>query len=202
MPSFLDETGLQRVRDKINGLYKRRDELIGSIIWWTGTTANIPANAKICNGQAISRTTYSKLFSIIGTSYGSGDGSTTFNLPDLRVSYDNYGRFIRARFSNTVNNKQDDAIRNIRGTVLAVASGIDYVDIFESPTGAFWTNSHNNRKINLGDGTPEYDRARLNIGANEGGVSDNPMAGHAVATSSDGGIRPYNISMIPIIIVS
>ena len=43
----------------------------------------------LCNGQAISRTTYSKLFSIIGTNYGAGDGSTTFNLPDYR------GKFLR-----------------------------------------------------------------------------------------------------------
>lgn len=38
----------------------------------------------LCNGQVISRSTYQSLFSLIGTSFGSGDGSTTFNLPDLR----------------------------------------------------------------------------------------------------------------------
>lgn len=37
----------------------------------------------LCNGQAISRTTYSDLFDLIGTTYGSGDGSTTFNIPDF-----------------------------------------------------------------------------------------------------------------------
>jgi len=42
-----------------------------------------------CNGAAISRTTYSALFSVIGITYGAGDGSTTFNLPDLR------GEFVR-----------------------------------------------------------------------------------------------------------
>lgn len=42
-----------------------------------------------CDGSAISRTTYAALFAIIGTTYGAGDGSTTFNLPDLR------GEFIR-----------------------------------------------------------------------------------------------------------
>lgn len=42
-----------------------------------------------CNGQAVSRTTYAALFAAIGTIYGSGDGSTTFNLPDLR------GEFVR-----------------------------------------------------------------------------------------------------------
>lgn len=42
-----------------------------------------------CNGQAVSRTTYANLFALIGTTFGTGDGSTTFNLPDLR------GQFIR-----------------------------------------------------------------------------------------------------------
>lgn len=45
-------------------------------------TAN-HGNWFICNGQAISRTTYNELFDLIGTTYGSGDGSTTFNLPDF-----------------------------------------------------------------------------------------------------------------------
>lgn len=43
-----------------------------------------PTGWLFCYGQSISRTTYSALFSAIGTTYGSGDGSTTFNLPDLR----------------------------------------------------------------------------------------------------------------------
>jgi hypothetical protein len=41
-----------------------------------------PAGFLACNGQAVSRATYSALFAIIGTSYGAGDGSTTFNVPD------------------------------------------------------------------------------------------------------------------------
>jgi microcystin-dependent protein len=38
----------------------------------------------LCSGQAVSRSTYSDLFAAIGTTYGAGDGSTTFNVPDLR----------------------------------------------------------------------------------------------------------------------
>ena len=38
----------------------------------------------LCNGQAVSRTDYSALYSLIGTSFGAGDGSTTFNVPDYR----------------------------------------------------------------------------------------------------------------------
>lgn len=46
--------------------------------------ASAPDNWLLCAGQAVSRSTYAALFSIIGTTYGVGDGSTTFNLPDLR----------------------------------------------------------------------------------------------------------------------
>lgn len=46
--------------------------------------SNLPTNFLWADGSAISRTTYSELFAIIGTTYGDGDGSTTFNLPDKR----------------------------------------------------------------------------------------------------------------------
>jgi len=57
------------------------DELAGSIKMWGSSTP--PNNWALCNGQAVSRTTYATLFSRIGTTYGSGDGSTTFNLPNF-----------------------------------------------------------------------------------------------------------------------
>lgn len=55
---------------------------IGGIIGFYGTTA--PDGWLICNGQAVSRTTYAELFSVISTRSGAGDGRNTFNLPDLR----------------------------------------------------------------------------------------------------------------------
>lgn len=55
---------------------------IGTVQAWAGTSA--PAGCLLCQGQAVSRTTYSALYSVIGTKYGSGDGSTTFNVPDMR----------------------------------------------------------------------------------------------------------------------
>lgn len=54
----------------------------GVIMQYAGSSA--PTGYLICNGSAVSRTTYSNLFAVIGTTYGAGDGSTTFNLPDLR----------------------------------------------------------------------------------------------------------------------
>jgi len=54
----------------------------GTMIHFAG--ANIPSGFLICNGVAVSRTQYAGLFAAIGTLYGAGDGSTTFNLPDAR----------------------------------------------------------------------------------------------------------------------
>ena len=71
------------------GIYKNGVEIggeslpIGSMIPY-GSQENIPSNWKICDGSAVSRETYAELFDVIGTSYGAGDGSTTFNLPDKR----------------------------------------------------------------------------------------------------------------------
>ena len=46
-----------------------------------------PSRFLLCNGQNVSRTTYNILFTIIGTSYGVGDGSTTFGIPDYRACF-------------------------------------------------------------------------------------------------------------------
>ncbi len=54
----------------------------GTILPYAGTTA--PTGFVLCQGQAISRTTYAKLFTICGTTYGIGNGTTTFNVPDMR----------------------------------------------------------------------------------------------------------------------
>lgn len=50
-------------------------------------SANTPAGYLLCNGAAVSRTTYAALFADISTTWGAGDGSTTFNLPDFRDKY-------------------------------------------------------------------------------------------------------------------
>jgi len=55
---------------------------VGAIKPWTKTTA--PDGYLLCNGAAVSRSTYADLFAVISTTYGSGDGSTTFNVPQLQ----------------------------------------------------------------------------------------------------------------------
>jgi microcystin-dependent protein len=54
----------------------------GSVVDFAGASA--PTGWLLCDGSAVSRTTYSALFAVIGSTYGTGDGSTTFNLPDAR----------------------------------------------------------------------------------------------------------------------
>ena len=56
----------------------------GIIEMWGGTYSTVPPGSVYCNGQAISRTTFADLFAAIGTIWGDGDGSTTFNVPDFR----------------------------------------------------------------------------------------------------------------------
>jgi microcystin-dependent protein len=53
-----------------------------TIVPWTDSS--VPTGFLECDGSAVSRTTYADLFAIIGTTYGSGNGSTTFDLPDLQ----------------------------------------------------------------------------------------------------------------------
>lgn len=85
----------------------------GSVLWFAANTA--PTGYLKANGAAVSRTTYAALFTAIGTTFGSGDGSTTFNVPDLR------GEFIRG---------WDDS----RGVDSGRAFGSAQSDVFKSHT--------------------------------------------------------------------
>lgn len=116
---------------------------IGSVIDFTGHSSFIPTNYLLCNGQAVSRTTYAELFAIIGTVWGSGDGSTTFNVPDLRNRvtvgagdlYPN-GRLGGER-SHTIT--QDEAPR-VQVPYSANASGGSYGAILSN---SIWTSVNN-----------------------------------------------------------
>jgi microcystin-dependent protein len=55
---------------------------VGTVVAYAGSTE--PSGWLFCFGQAVSRSTYAALFAALGTTYGAGDGSTTFGLPDLR----------------------------------------------------------------------------------------------------------------------
>lgn len=81
---------------------------VGFVLPYYGETA--PPGTLACDGSEISRATYDELFAVLGTKAGAGDGSTTFNLPDLR------GDFIRGLGGDNAGElgaKQGDTIRNI-----------------------------------------------------------------------------------------
>lgn len=95
-PTGLEEGGLwldtsttpATMKQYVGGIWTELvPSLAGEIIMFAGV--NVPNKYLECNGAAVSRTTYANLFAAIGTTYGVGNGSTTFNLPDLR------GEFIR-----------------------------------------------------------------------------------------------------------
>ena len=59
------------------------DVPVGTINMYAGAVADIPSGWLLCDGSAVSRTTYAQLFAVLDTEYGTGNGSTTFNLPDF-----------------------------------------------------------------------------------------------------------------------
>ena len=61
--------------------YKAAREMPGVVKMYAGSAA--PTGYLLCNGAAVSRTTYDDLFAVIGTTWGVGDSSTTFNIPDI-----------------------------------------------------------------------------------------------------------------------
>lgn len=96
--------------------------------------SGVPAHCLACDGSAVSRTTYPELFAAIGTTWGAGDGSTTFNIPDLR------GYFLRGVGGNSAGlaAEQGDAIRNFVGYA-QVRAGVNpagqRIDTFNYSTG-------------------------------------------------------------------
>lgn len=126
----------------------------GTIIAFGGATA--PEGWVLCDGSTLNRTTYSALYSAIGNAWGSGDGSSTFHLPDLR------GKFLRGRVNiNTVTgsgtaatnnatftahgvNRTGFKVRLSSGTLTGLAVSTDYYAIVvDSNTLAFATSKAN-----------------------------------------------------------
>jgi len=79
---------------------------IGTVLLWAGTDANLNTGWLVCDGSAINRTTYSDLYTIQGNAFGAGDGSTTFNIPDMR------DRFVVGAGSSYAQNAQGGASTN------------------------------------------------------------------------------------------
>jgi phage-related tail fiber protein len=107
--------------DKIQAVYNLNEMTtitnpVGAVIAFAGSSA--PDGWLMCDNNAISRVTYAVLYSVIGTTYGVGDGSTTFNLPDLR------GIFIRGAGTSA-------KLSNANGTAFAGTAGTYQNDKFQ-----------------------------------------------------------------------
>lgn len=114
---------------------------VGGIIALATGTA--PSGYMKCNGAAVSRTTYDQLFLAIGTTFGVGDGSTTFNLPDLR------GEFIRGHddgrgldSGRALGSSQGFAVQNATGSVGSLVTAAR--NLYVNGSGVFATGSSNN----------------------------------------------------------
>lgn len=185
----------------------------GTIVFHCGSTA--PSGYLKANGAQISRTTYSSLFAAIGVTFGFGDGTTTFNLPDLR------GEFVRGwddsrgiDAGRTFGSFQDGFMADHTHTNSHVHSGPSHAHNtaigFDAGTFYGWRD---------GGGNPVYGSAVLNpvsritvVGTqnasaavriaytdnagdgNTGGSSNATTSGASVTTSSS--VRPRNISLL------
>ena len=96
------------------------------------TSSTIQNGWLLCNGAAISRTTYANLFDKRGTTYGSGDGSTTFNIPDLR------DRYIIGADTNALGTKIAEQLPNIHGEFIYSLNNQDGIGIVQA-SGSFYT---------------------------------------------------------------
>lgn len=144
----------------------------GSVMPYAGSSA--PTDWLLCSGAAVSRTTYAALFAVIGTTYGSGDGSTTFNLPDLRgrsaFGVDNMG--------GTAANRITSGGSGITGTTLGAAGGAETVTLSTSQIP-----SHTHNVVGKTSFTGSTTVVTINNNGNGGDVT---VSGAAQATGGGG----------------
>ena len=135
MAGYLDASGLKHFKRKNDATYLGKQEkaasakVADSVVWENvsgrpdlsalippGTIINyagstVPEGYLLCNGANVSRTTYANLFAAIGTAWGSGDGSTTFTLPNFS------GRFLEGTTSaGSVGDYLSAGLPNITGS--------------------------------------------------------------------------------------
>jgi microcystin-dependent protein len=148
----------------------------GSITAYAGASA--PTGWLLCFGQAVSRTTYATLFSAIGTTYGVGDNSTTFNLPDLR------GRTLAGKdnMGGSSANRLTGLTGGVAGSTLGAVGGVEAhtLSITEMPSHDHTYNGGNARHgYNGTEGLP--------FKASDGDSSDGTSPTMTVTSTGGGG---------------
>lgn len=143
---YNSSSGLWKVCSPITkGTYVTSSVPVGTVLAYAANLA--PSGFFICDGSAISRTIYSQLFSVIGTTYGAGDGSTTFNLPDFRAKFlrgygpqgaeglDDLGNADNGGYSGEFGVEQKEQLPNISGRLSFHAGTYFSGDAFTSGSG-------------------------------------------------------------------
>jgi microcystin-dependent protein len=155
----------------------------GMLMPYAGATA--PSGWLLCYGQAISRTTYADLFTAIGTVYGTGDGSSTFNLPDLR------GRVVAGQddMGGSSANRLTDQTGGLNGDTLGDTGGSETHTLTEAQLPA---HSHGNVVTNVS--------ATFKTNTGDGGASVVQTITQTKATTSTGSGDAHNIVQPTIIL--
>lgn len=184
---------------------------IGTLLDFAGT--NIPAGYLLCDGRAISRTEYSALFIAIGTTWGTGDGSTTFNLPNLCGRTTIGVGTITDSSSNTATYSIATVSGEIKHTLTASESGIaehnhENTLTFKLPNHAHGlANSmivYNNASSNTARMATSGSGTKISVNTNVGLNTENPTSlpnctksgsvtkhNGADATTSHNNMQPY-----------
>ena len=138
----------------------------GVLFPFGGTTA--PNGFLMCYGQAVSRTTYAALFATIGTTFGAGDGSTTFNVPDCR------GRTIAGvdNMGGTAASRRTSGGSGVDGATLGAVGGAETHTLTTAQIPA-----HSHPLPSAGAGSGAGANAQLYQGTNTGTISTSVNTG-------------------------
>ena len=174
----------------------------GSVHMMATTTA--PSGYLKCNGAAVSRTTYADLFAIIGTTHGAGDGSSTFNVPDLR------GEFVRGwddsrgvDSGRSFGSSQSDANKqhNHTATSTSTISPADHNHVFPGDDNLIFANGQGGW-TDRRTGSFNYDAKSQSGNGRIYRTSDATISASTSVTvnnSAAGEARPRNIAMMYVI---
>lgn len=153
----------------------------GAILPYGGSTP--PSGYVLCDGSAISRTAFSALFSAVGVRFGQGDGSTTFNVPDLR------GRFLRGRDAGT-GRDPDAGSRTAMATGGASGDNVGSIqsDAFESHDHGGGDHTHG---VPANDGTTSANAAG-NLYTRQNTAGTSAASGDIIDAEGGNETRPIN----------